>query len=175
MTTQLKRDTKKSRTFMFAALTLLAIAGTAEAGVQAAGERSPDAYTWSAELVAFDPPTNTATVKSTVVNDATMADLSKFTKGDQVVLTWSGAVSYASGVRSIERGTTTKERFTMPVEFVSAEEDGRYVTFRVSVPAEHAAKIKALEPGQWVTATSPHAPTGSTEVVSSIRSYTDVG
>lgn len=149
---------------------LLAIAG---AGAYAAGEQQPSTYTWSAELVAFDRAANTVTVKARMVETAdTELDLDA---GDEAVLTWSG-ISTAAGIRAIEPGDDSSyDRMTLPIEYVSSELDGRYVSFKVPVPAADAAKIAALSPGQWVTATSPHQPQDATEAVSSIRPYNDVG
>lgn len=165
-----KTITNCLKTTALAVLTLFVVAGPA---VAANDEATPQTYTWSAELVAFDKATLTATVRSYVVGHGKL-DLTNLKEGDTAILTWSGAFSAASGVRTIAAGTMAKDRFTMPVEFVSTERDNRYVTFRVQIPAEHAAAIEALEPGQWVTATSAHAPADVKSTVSAIRSYTDV-
>ena len=153
-----------------AALTLLVGAGTALAGDDAAAAD----YSWSAELVAFDAPSRMATLKSMVVGHEP-GDLTRFEEGDAVVLVWSGVFSQASGIRTITDGEMSQERFAMPAEFVATERDGRYVSFRVPIPAGDVAKIKALKAGQWVRATSPHAATDRSAVVATIRGYTDIG
>jgi len=133
-----------------------------------------EAYTWSAELDTFDATAGTITVKSLVVNHAGIENLEELSEGDRAMLTWSGVFS-ASGIRSLTRGTESEfDRFTLPVEFVSAEMDGRYIRFKVPVPSSDRAKIAALEPGQWVTVTSPHQPSGWNEAVAAIRPYNDV-
>jgi hypothetical protein len=151
---------------------LLALTGASGSAAEA-----PDAasYTWSAELVAFDKANNTVTVKSLLLDRSSAADLERLRAGDRAMLTWSG-LSAAAGIRAIESGNDSSyDRMTMPVEFVSTELDGRYVSFKVPIPAADAAAIERLSPGAWLTATSPHRPKDSTEAVSSIRPYGDVG
>ena len=114
------------------------------------------------------------TVKSYVVGHGKL-DIESLAEGDSAVLTWSGAFTAASGVRSVAPGTMASGRFTMPIEYVGTERDNRYLIFRVRIPQDQMAGITMLEPGQWVTATSPHAPEGGEMAVSAIRSYTDVG
>jgi hypothetical protein len=95
--------------------------------------------------------------------------------GDAAMLTWSG-ISTGAGIRAIERGSKSSfGRMTMPIEYVSSELDGRYVSFKVQIPADDAAAIERLQPGDWVTATSPHRPNNSKEAVTSIRPYVLVG
>jgi hypothetical protein len=132
-------------------------------------------YTWSAELVTFDQEARTVTVKSRFVENPESASLSTLHEGDHAMLTWSG-LSTAAGVRAIERGNTSRfDRMTMPVEFVSSEPNGRYISFKVPIPAHDSDKIAKLSPGDWVTATSPLSAKNLTEAVASIRPYTDVG
>ena len=130
----------------------------------------PETYTWSAALVAFDEAGAVATVRARLVEE-NRDDLSGLGGGDPIVLTWSGAYSAASGILAVEPGETAEGRFEMPVEFVSLE--GRYVTFRTPVQADFVHRIKALEPGEWVTATSPHAAWDRNAVVMDIRGYTE--
>jgi hypothetical protein len=138
-----------------------------------AAEDQPQTYEWSAELVAFDQATNTVTVKARLVETADPA--TDIEAGERAVLTWSG-ISTAAGVRDIEPGSQSSyDRMTLPVELVGSELDGRYVTFKVPIPADDADALAGLSPGQWVTATSPHLPQNASEAVSSIRSYNDVG
>ncbi len=146
----------------------------AKESVAATGEAADSGtYEWSAELVAFDPASNTATVKARIVEHTDGVDLESLRAGDRATLTWSG-ISFAAGVRGLERGTgSSDERMSMPVEFVASELDGRYVVFKVPVPADSAGRIANLEPGTWVTATSPHRPANQTEAVVSIRPYND--
>jgi hypothetical protein len=63
----------------------------------------------------------------------------------------------------------------MPVRFVSAEKDGRHVSFTVTVPTDQFTRIKSLSPGDWITASSPVGPTGRVTMVTTIRAYTDIG
>jgi hypothetical protein len=142
------------------------------ASVRAAEPPSPEppTYTWSAELVAFYKGANTITAKSRLVSDA--PDVEGLKPGDSAMLTWSG-ISTAAGVRAIERGTKSSyDHMSMPVEFVA--EEGRYVSFKVPIPASDAAALGKVMPGNYITATSPQHPKSAKEAVTSIRPYTDV-
>jgi hypothetical protein len=59
----------------------------------------------------------------------------------------------------------------MPIEFVSSELDGRYVSFKVPIPTKDAARIDKLNPGVYVTATSPLRATSAADAVMAIRPY----
>ena len=133
---------------------------------------APETYTWSAELVAFDEAEAMATVRARLV-DENLNDLRGFSAGDPIVLTWSGVHSAAAGILAVAPGERAWGRFEMPVEFVSLA--GRYLTFRTPIQADFVNTIMALEPGQWVTATSPHAAWDRNAVVLDIRGFTDIG
>jgi hypothetical protein len=158
----------------------LTVVGLSEATGQSAksAAESSDAadatYTWSAELVAFDAASNTVTVKTMLVSNPEKNDLPALHAGDDAVLTWTG-LSTAAGVRAIERGNTSSfDRLTMPIEYVASELDGRYVSFKVPIPAKDAAKIARLSPGAYVTATSPLRAKSADEAVTEIRPYNDL-
>ncbi len=141
----------------------------------ASSGKTGETYTWSAELVAFDAASNTVTVKAVLVSNPERTDLSVLHAGDHAVLTWSG-LSTAAGVRAIERGNTSSfDRMTMPIEYVSSELDGRYVSFKVPIPAAGAAAIGNLRPGTYVTATSPLRAKSAVDAVTSIRPYSATG
>ena len=134
-------------------------------------EKTSETYTWSAELVAFDAASNTVTVRAPLVSNPERTNLAALHAGDRAVLTWSG-LSTAAGVRAIERGNTSSfDRMTMPIEFVSSELEGRYVSFKVPIPAKDAAAIGKLSPGVYVTATSPLRAKSAADAVTSIRPY----
>jgi hypothetical protein len=81
----------------------------------------------------------------------------------------------AAGIRSITQGAEAPfDRFWLSVEFVSAERDGAYVTFRVRVPQADVDRIRALGPGTWITETSPHRSTDRDGAVIAMRGYNDV-
>ena len=136
------------------------------------GAAASETYTWSAELVAFDEAEAMATVRARLVEE-NLNDLSGFSAGDPIVLTWSGVYSAAAGILAVAPGERARGRFEMPVEFVSLE--GRYLTFRTPIQADFVNTIMALKPGQWVTATSPHAAWDRNAVVMDIRGFTDGG
>jgi len=151
---------------------LLVLAGTSAPAAEPTAASQYPTYTWSAELVAFDRAANTVTVKSRLVSEA--PNVTGLKAGDAAVLAWSG-VATADGVRSIERGSkSTSDRMAMPVVFV-ASEDGRDVSFKVPIPAQDSAVLGKVQPGQWVTATSPQRPKSAKEAVISIAPYADKG
>ncbi len=159
---------------MTAALAALILFGMSGATADTDRAAVPETYTWPAELVAFDEETGMATLRHWLVDhdphDAQA--LAGFRDGDPIVLTWSAFIS-VSGIRGIEHGGKATGRFQMPVEFVRV--DGRYLSFRVPVPADYLDTIRGLRPGEWITATSPHAAWNAEAVVMHIRGYNDVG
>lgn len=161
-------STKKRYAFIGA--WLLAMAAVSPALANTAN----DTYTWSAELVAVDEKAGTVTVQSLVVSEPEVK-VSGLDRGDDVTLTWSG-IRTAAGVQRVTEGAAPADDWlTLPVEFVSAELDGRYIRFSVPVPKDDLAKVAALAPGQWVTATSPRRAARSAEAVVDMRPYNDVG
>jgi hypothetical protein len=139
----------------------------------ARSEPTDSSYTWSAELVAFDAAANTITARAMLVSNPERTDFAKLKAGDRAMLTWSG-LWVAAGVRAVERGSASSfDRLTMPVEFVAAERDDRYLTFKVPVPAADAARLAVLKPGEYVTATSPLRATTAAEAVMAIKPYSD--
>ena len=132
-----------------------------------------DSYTWSAELVEVDQPAGTVTVQSRLVSNADV-DFKRFEKGERVTLTWSG-INSAAGVRRIVHGDAPDgDDLTLPIEFVSAELDERYVRFKVAVPSDDHAKVASLQPGSWITATSRRRGEHFEEAVVDLRPYNDV-
>jgi hypothetical protein len=133
-----------------------------------------DTYTWSAELVALDERAKTVTVQAPLVSDADI-DFKSLATGDRVTVTWSG-INTAAGIRRITDGAApADDLLTLPVEFVSAELDNRYVRFEVGVPSDDVASLASLTPGQYVTATSPRRAARFEEAVVDLRPYNDVG
>ncbi len=164
------KETKKFFCIFAAITTLFVPAFAAAQGAQKAGS---DTYTWNGELVALDENARTLTVKSRVVGDQPMAELGKFKAGDRIVLTWSGFDKYADAINHAVRYDAAKkyeERFTFPVEFVAFDSAHQYVTFKAPVPADGVSAIKSLKPGEWITATSPHAKSAESPIVS-VRPY----
>jgi hypothetical protein len=169
----MKSDTSLSaiRQVRCVAAGLLAMAAALPAFAETAAN---DTYTWSAELISVDEAGRTVTVQSRLVSNAEV-DFSSLRAGERVTLTWSG-INTAAGVRRIVKGKAPEDdRLTLPIEFVSAELDNRYVRFKVQVPGDDIAKLAALTPGTWITATSPRRPQRFEEAVTDARPYTDVG
>jgi hypothetical protein len=136
---------------------LLALAAALPA---AADSVANETYNWSAELVEVDEPARTVTVQSRLVGDA---------KIDFDALE-------AAGVRRIVAGKApADDRLTLPIELVSAEHNAQYVRFKVAVPSDDLPRIASLQPGSWITATSPRRAERFEEAVADMRPYNDVG
>jgi hypothetical protein len=167
----MKSEPSRSKQSALIVAGLLAIAA---AQSSAADNTAKETYTWSAELVALDEQARTATVQSRLVSDAEV-DFDSLDSGDRVTLTWSG-INTAAGVRRITDGAAPPDDLlTLPIEFVSSELEDRYVRFKVPVPSDDLAKLKALSPGQYVTATSPRRAANWEEAVADVRPYSDAG
>ena len=161
-------STKQHR---FVTLALLAMAAAPPAS---ADDAADETYTWSAELVEVDAPARTVTVQARLVGNAEV-DFDALERGDRPTLTWSG-INTAAGVRSIVDGRAPDDhRMTLPIEFVSAEHDRQYVRFKVAVPTDDLAKVASLQPGTWITATSPRRAARFEEAVADLRPYNDAG
>jgi hypothetical protein len=153
----------------FSVLALIAV----RVGAQSVQPHSPT-YSWSGELVGFDATGRTITVKSRVVGDQALAELPRFKSGDRIVLTWSGFDTYADAISRAVRYDAAKkwsEPFTFPVEFVAYESPRQYVTFKFQVPAGSVDALKAVKPGEWITATSRHRPSSETEAIAAVNAY----
>lgn len=145
----------------------LAIAGSA------AAQAKEDSYQWNAEIVSFDAPTRTATLKVMAFDDA-KKQAATFKAGDKVTLSWSGFDKYASGINGVHRYDSSVKsgaRFSFPAEFVSYTSD-MYVTFKVPVPPDAVTRLTAIKPGEWVTATSRHGAPAN-EPILAVRGYND--
>lgn len=133
-----------------------------------------DTYDWSAELVEFDDGADTMTVKARVEQYAGIPNLDEYSEGDRLTLVWTGR-SWAAGVRDLGTNPeTADEALTLPVEFVGSESDGRYVSFRVPVPADSVARVRELTAGDRITAVSPRGDADWDSGVISVRHYNDV-
>ena len=138
-----------------------------------ADEAANETYTWSAELVAVDESARTVTVQAPLVSNAAV-DFNALDSGDRATLTWSG-INMAAGVRRIVDGQApADDRLTLPIEFVSAQHDNRYVRFKVAVPLDDLTELASLAPGSWITATSARRPARFEEAVADVRPYNDV-
>ena len=141
----------------------------------AIAQAKDDSYQWSAELVAFDEASRTVTFKTMAVGDA-IQQAASLKAGDKVLLTWSGFDRHASAINGVRRyeGTVNPDsRFAFPAEFVSFTAN-TYLTFKAQVPADAMTRLKAIKPGQWVTATSRHGAHSSSEPITAIRGYNDL-
>ena len=161
-----------SRAIVAVAGALLLTVGAPQARAAETPAAGISAYTWFAELVAYDAPSHTATLKARVVAYSDHpTDFSSLHAGDRAMLTWSG-VETAVGIRSIEPGKKSSfDRMTLPIEYVSSDAQHEYVTFKVRIPAKDAGAIAKLKPGDYVTATSPLMADDAKTAVSAIGPY----
>jgi hypothetical protein len=154
-------------TFCILALTMVRL------GAQSVQPTSPT-YTWSGELVAFDPATRMMTVKSRVVADHARGEMPSFKAGDRIVITWSGFDMYSDGIaRAVKYDASKKwsEPFTFPVEFVAYETPRDYVTFKFAVPAASVDKVKSLKAGEWVTGIARHRAASEADAITTVHAY----
>jgi hypothetical protein len=158
-------------------MTAFVLALTAgQAAAQSTPAKPATEFSWSAELAALDEATRMVTVKARVVGDLAKTGFTSFKANERILLTWSGYDRYADAISRASRYDAAKkhdERFTFPVEYVSWDAGRQYLTFKVLVPADSVAKLKALKPGEWITATSPHGKTSDTQPVVSARPYVE--
>jgi hypothetical protein len=163
-------------TWMFLAIVTFGVLALMVIGVGAQSlQPTSETYTWSGELVGFDAHGRVLTVKSRVVGEQALGELPRFKPGDRIVLTWSGFDTYADAILRVARYDAAKkwnEPFTFPVEFSAYEASPQYVTFRMQVPADSVEPLKALKPGEWVTATARHRPSAESEAIVAVRAYT---
>jgi hypothetical protein len=134
-----------------------------------------ETFSWSGELVTLEETARFITVKSRVVGEQTAAELGRPKAGERIVLTWSGYDKYADAIREVRSSSVNKpeERFTFPAEFVSFDADHRYLTFKVQIPQNSLGNLKALKPGEWLTATSPHGPSAKSNPVVMVKPYVE--
>jgi hypothetical protein len=159
--------------FTFCTVVLAVISAQTAPAVQASKASAADSYVWSAELVAFDPSTRVITVKANVVEEMP-AEIARLKTGERIVLTWSGAYQYASGIRQAVAYNTAKkseDNFSLPAEFVSYDSATKYLTFKTKIPVDGVARIQSLKPGEWVTATSLHGKATEAEPIVAIRPF----
>jgi hypothetical protein len=154
---------------MFCGLAVTAI----RVGAQSVNPTS-DTYSWSGELVAFDPQRRTVDVKSPVVGDQALLELPKIGAPAKIILTWSGFDTYADAILRAVRyqaGRKWSEPFTFPVEFVAYDPPRRYVTFRFAAPADSVDVLQTLEAGEWITVTTRHRPATEADAIAAVHPY----
>jgi len=150
-----------------------AIVPAPTAAAETDGKAEP--FTWSAELVSFDVSSSKVTLKSYVDTRVDRASLEALSEGDLVTIGWTG-LNWGAGIAAVAKGNAAKldTALNMPAEFVRTEMDGQYLVYRLPVPSGAAERIRTLEPGAWVTATSPRDAKSLDAVITKIRPYNDV-
>jgi hypothetical protein len=166
----------KNNTWMLTALATFCVLVLAAVRVGAQSvQPTSETYSWSGELVAFDPDTRIATVKSRVVGEQALKEMPGFKPGDKIVLRWSGFDTYADAIsRAVRHDASAKwsDAFTFPVEFVTYEAERQYVTFKFQVPLNSVESIRLVKPGEWVTAIARHRPSSEAEAITAVNAYT---
>ena len=152
--------------------TLVVLVFAAHLAAQSA-QVNREAFSWSAELVALDESARMITVKAPTAGEQASPDFAHLKAGERIMLKWSGYDVSADAISRALRPADVKsgDRFTFPVDFVSFDKERRYVTFKVQIPENNIANLKALKPGEWVTATSPHGSSSKTTPIATIRPY----
>ena len=133
------------------------------------GPAAGDTYDWNGELVSLDNAGRSLAVRSRLVSPTAAA--AGLEPGDAIRITWSGYRDRAAGVRAVvpadDSGLWGSERFLLDAKLVAV--DSRYVTFSVEPPADGIDALRALTPGAWATATSPHQPAAA--AVEAVAAY----
>jgi hypothetical protein len=161
--------------FALAAATILSFALSSPAAVASEAETMRDeTYEWSANLISFDEAERSAVLQARVDTYRPIENLDEFAEGDQLILSWTGRF-WASGIRGLARDPDLEPgTLALPVEFVSSERDGKYINFRIPVPADAVDAIADMDPGTRVTGTSPKMAMDWHEGVTMLRHYNDV-
>ena len=135
------------------------------------GPAAGETYAWHSEVVSLDNAGRSLTVRSRLVSPSAAAAGLK--AGDAIRITWSGFRERASGVRAVvpadDSGLWGSDRFLLDARLVAI--DQRYVTFTVEPPADSIDAIRALTPGVWATAMSPHQPSAASSAVDVVAAY----
>ena len=130
-------------------------------------------YRWDGELVSLDEAAGTLTIKSRATSSAGLASMAGAESGEQIVITWSGYRSRASGIRSAlpddGSGLWGSNRFLLRATFVKADAD--YLTFETAIPEDSLAAVRALTRGSWASVRSPHHPADAEAAVLSVDAY----
>jgi hypothetical protein len=164
---------RKAGTNIALAAVLVTIMGAVLAGGQAPQAKS-DTFTWAGEFVGLDASARTMTVKSRVAYPEAVAELKNFKAGDRVWILWSGVHDYSDAVRQVRRPATSgkiDDDLVLPAELVSTEAPNQYITIRVKVQERSLSALTSVKPGDWVTVTSRHRPSGADDAVEAVRPY----
>ena len=134
-----------------------------------------DAYRWHGELVSLDEGGRALTVKSRIVSEDGLADISGLDTGDPIVITWSGFENRADGIRAVARddgsGLWGSDRLLLPATFVAIDSTRQHLTFAVAPPADSVSTLRTLTRGAWATASSPHRPSPGARAVVTVDAY----
>ncbi len=121
----------------------------------AAAEPDTTAYQWHGELVSLDD--GAMVVRARIVSSEGLADLQLLQHGEAIVVNWSGFGDRANGIRFVTpEYPDTDDRFHLAAEFVEADLATSYLTFKVRTSDDSLDALRDVEPGTWVTVTSPH-------------------
>lgn len=156
-------------------VSILAATGLAALGFAASAQAAEqdDTYDWSATLISVDESAGTAVFEARVESYADIP-FDTFSEGDRLTLIWTGRM-WAAGVRDLTADPELDSKtLSLPVEFVAATNNDRYLQFRVAVPRDYLAEVAAMEPGVRVTGVSPRMADDWNEGLISLRYYNDL-
>ena len=146
-----------------------------DAGLAGSRAVAAGTYRWHGELVALDETTRALTVRARVAAAEGLASVAGAQPGDPIVITWSGFEDRANDIRSIApedgSGLWGNDGFLLRAQFVAADPESSYVTFRATIPENSVDAVRMLAPGDWATVTSPHWPTAGVEAVVAVDAY----
>ena len=117
-------------------------------------------YVCFAQFEALNEGGSTATFKAQVA-DHVVKYAKQFKPGDHLVLVWDMIrKTQADTVLALWsadelKGAALRSGYIVPIEFVSADADGRTVTFTAHVPDKAVSTLKSARPGQWLRLTAP--------------------
>jgi hypothetical protein len=133
-------------------------------------------YMWSGEVVAYDQKGKTLTVKAPYRKHIDRY-IGEFTRGDKVMLTWGtpgpGETDAIIYVGRYEAKSLSNFGDVLPVEFVSADTTKHEMTFTVAIPSSAFKILRTVQPGGWITATTPFDQPGETAVITAIERSTE--
>jgi hypothetical protein len=152
------------------ALSIFAVTPTINAAPAAA--RS---YVWFGQFEALDETAKAVTLKAQTAEHIARY-VTRFKPGDRLILVWDMIrKTQADTVLALwpaeELQTPTlRSGYILPIEFVSADLDGRTVTFKAHVADKQLSPLKSMRQGQWLKFTAPMEQPNADAIIASIES-----
>lgn len=126
-------------------------------------------YVWFGELAGVNEAARTVIVKAQIP-DHVVKYVDRFKMGDRVMLVWNMiGKKQAQTVIALWDMKGVSSGYVLPIEFVSADTQGKTITFNMRVPEKNLAVLKGAKPGQWIRVTSPTDQPGPDAAITSIE------